>query len=155
MVEDAAQARRTQAASRGRVARVQEWLVRARSDGHERHTLALIVKSTLAAAVSWWVAHDVMGARSPSFAPFSAVLIMQVTVYRSLLQALRYVGAVAVGVALQGVLGLMAGPHLLTFVLVALVALMSGTSGIPVGTMPASPVPTATSWPLSPASPSC
>ncbi|MET9762679.1 aromatic acid exporter family protein [Streptomyces sp. NPDC006372] len=126
MAEAAAGAQRSQAASQGRLARVRQWLERAGSDGHERHTLALIGKSTLAAAVSWVIAHDVMAAQSPAFAPFSAVLIMQVTVYQSLVQALRYVGAVAVGVGLQGVLGLLAGPHLLTFVLVTLAALAIG-----------------------------
>lgn len=126
MAEAVAGAQRIQAASQGRLARVRRWFGRAGSDGHERHTLALIGKSTLAAAVSWVIARDVMAAQSPAFAPFSAVLIMQVTVYQSLVQALRYVGAVAVGVGLQGVLGLLAGPHLLTFVLVTLAALAIG-----------------------------
>lgn len=126
MTEGAAGTQRTQPAAQGWAARVGQWFRRAGSDGHERHILTLIAKSTLAATVAWVLAHDVMAAKSPAFAPFSAVLIMQVTVYQSLLQALRYVGAVAVGVALQGVLGLLAGPHLLTFVLVALVALAIG-----------------------------
>ncbi|MFC9502940.1 aromatic acid exporter family protein [Streptomyces sp. NPDC057002] len=126
MTEAAAGAPRPQAASPGRPARVRQWFGRAGSDGHERHTLALIGKSTLAAAVSWVIARDVMAAQSPAFAPFSAVLIMQVTVYQSLVQALRYVGAVAVGVGLQGVLGLLAGPHLLTFALMTLAALAIG-----------------------------
>lgn len=125
--ETAQQPQRTEAASQGRVARAQQWLRRARgSDGHERHTLALIGKSTLAALLSWWMAHDVMAAQSPAFAPFSAVLIMQVTVYRSLLQALRYVLAVSLGVALQMGIGFVAGPGLLTFGLVALAALAIG-----------------------------
>ncbi|MGX1564751.1 FUSC family protein [Streptomyces sp. NPDC055506] len=126
MSEAAAGAPRPQAASPGRTARVRQWFGRAGSDGHERHTLALIGKSTLAATIAWVIARDVMAAQSPAFAPFSAVLIMQVTVYQSLVQALRYVGAVAVGVGLQGVLGLLAGPHLLTFVLVTLAALAIG-----------------------------
>ncbi|MFC9682409.1 aromatic acid exporter family protein [Streptomyces sp. NPDC056948] len=126
MGEVAAGAQRLQAASQSRLDRVRRWFGRAASDGHERHTLALIGKSTLAAAVSWVIARDVMAAQSPAFAPFSAVLIMQVTVYQSLVQALRYVGAVVVGVGLQGVLGLLAGPHLLTFVLVTLAALAIG-----------------------------
>ncbi|MGR4849179.1 FUSC family protein [Streptomyces sp. LARHCF252] len=126
MAEAVAGAQRIRAAPQGRLARVRQWFGRAGSDGHERHTLALIGKSTLAAAVSWVIAQDVMAAQSPAFAPFSAVLIMQVTVYQSVVQAVRYVGAVAVGVGLQGVLGLLAGPHLLTFVLVTLAALAIG-----------------------------
>lgn len=127
MTQAAASPPRTRVAAQGWSARVGQWLRRAaRSDGHERHTLALIGKSTLAAGISWVIAHDLMQATSPAFAPFSAVLIMQVTVYRSVTQALRYVGAVSVGVALQAALGLLAGPDLLTFVLMALFALTIG-----------------------------
>lgn len=43
-----------------------------------------------------------------------------------MLQALRYVGAVVLGVGLQGLLGALAGPGLFTFVLVALAALAIG-----------------------------
>lgn len=118
---------RSQSASQGRAARAAQWFRRAaESDGHERHALALIVKSTLAATASWFVSHDLMAAQSPAFAPFSALLIMQVTVYQSLLQSLRYVGAVAAGVLLQGALGFVVGPTLLAFALVALVALVIG-----------------------------
>lgn len=114
-------------ASLGGAARARQWLRRAvGADSHERHTVVLIAKSTMAAVASWVIAHDLMGARSPAFAPFSAVLIMQVTVYQSMLQTLRYVGAVSAGVALQGVFGYLAGPDLLTFALVGLIALSIG-----------------------------
>ncbi|HWM40084.1 MAG TPA: aromatic acid exporter family protein [Streptomyces sp.] len=114
-------------ASLGRGARVEQWVRRAvGADGHERHTVLLICKSTLAALLSWVIAYNVLKAQSPAFAPFSAVLIMQVTVYQSVLQALRYMGAVSAGVALQGVVGYMAGPGLLTFAVVALAALCIG-----------------------------
>ncbi|MGX9225408.1 FUSC family protein [Streptomyces albus] len=121
----AGQDRRAQ--SQGRAARMRQWLTRAKgSAGYERHTLELIGKSALAATVAWFVAHDLMAARSPAFAPFSAVLMMQVTVYRSLLQSLRYLGAVVAGVAIQAALGFLAGPDLLTFALVALIAMVIG-----------------------------
>ena len=96
------------------------------ADGHERHTVLLICKSTLAAVFAWLIAYNVMKVQSPAFAPFSAVLIMQVTVYQSVLQALRYVGAVSAGVALQGVVGYMAGPDLMTFAVVAFAAVCIG-----------------------------
>ncbi|OON82812.1 aromatic acid exporter family protein [Streptomyces tsukubensis] len=127
MTQSAAAPHRTRAAEQGRAARAAQWFRRAASsDGHERHTLELIGKSTLAAAVAWVISYDVLNATSPAFAPFSAVLIMQVTVYQSVAQALRYVGAVTVGVAVQAALGLLAGPDLLSFVLVALAALAIG-----------------------------
>ncbi|MFG2193889.1 aromatic acid exporter family protein [Streptomyces sp. NPDC048639] len=108
-------------------ARAREWVSRAAgAEGHERHTLLLIAKSTLAATLAWVVSYDVLDAGSPAFAPFSAVLIMHVTVYQSLVQALRYVAAVALGVAVQAASGLLGGPDLATFVLVTLIALALG-----------------------------
>lgn len=118
--------RRTEVARQDFLSRVRQWVGRAGADSHERHTLALIGKSALAATIAWVVAHDWMQAQSPAFAPFSAVLIMQVTVYQSVVQSLRYVGAVAAGVALQLLLGHLAGPGLVTFVLVALAAMLIG-----------------------------
>ncbi|MFJ5798526.1 FUSC family protein [Streptomyces decoyicus] len=111
----------------GRLARVAQWWRRAwGSEGHERHTALLIGKGTVAATLAWVLSHNVLHAQSPAFAPFSAVLIMQVTVYQSLLQSTRYVGAVAAGMAVQAALGFLGGPDLLTFALVALVALTVG-----------------------------
>ncbi|GAA2340783.1 hypothetical protein Scani_15540 [Streptomyces caniferus] len=119
--------RREVPARQGRVHRMRQWWRRAwGAAGHERDTLLLIGKSALAATVAWVISYDLLQAQSPAFAPFSAVLIMQVTVYRSLLQSLRYVGAVVSGVAVQAALGFLVGPDLLTFVLVALVALVIG-----------------------------
>lgn len=111
----------------GRFALMARWWRRALAyDGDERDTLRIIGKSTLAATLAWLVSYVALDARSPAFAPFSAVLIMQVTVYRSVVQSLRYVGAVVAGVAVQAALGFLAGPDLLTFVLVAVIALAIG-----------------------------
>ncbi|QWF77797.1 FUSC family protein [Amycolatopsis sp. CA-230715] len=113
--------------SQGRFARIVRWFRRAGgADSYERYTLALVCKSALAATVSWVVSYDLIDAQSPAFAPFSAVLIMQVTVYQSLVQTLRFVGAVCAGVALQAALGFLFGPTLLTFALVALIAMTIG-----------------------------
>ncbi|MFJ8749166.1 aromatic acid exporter family protein [Streptomyces sp. NPDC102441] len=111
----------------GRIAELAQWWRRALAySGDERDTLLVIGKSALAATLAWVIAYDVLDSHSPAFAPFSAVLIMQVTVYRSVLQSLRYVGAVVVGVLVQAALGFLAGPDLLTFVIVALIALTIG-----------------------------
>ncbi|MEU7375307.1 aromatic acid exporter family protein [Streptomyces albidoflavus] len=105
--------------------RVADWSRRLRRpESGARRSLLLILKSALAATVSWFISYELMNATSPAFAPFSAVLMVQVTVYQSVVQSLRYVGAVAAGVAVQAVLGLSAGPDLVTFALVALVALV-------------------------------
>lgn len=95
-----------------------------RPESTARRSLLLVLKCALAATVSWFISYELMNATSPAFAPFSAVLMVQVTVYQSVVQSLRYVGAVAAGVAVQAVLGLSAGPDLVTFALVALVALV-------------------------------
>ncbi len=125
-------------ATRGKGERVADWGRRLRRpESSARRSLLLILKSALAATVSWFVSYELMNATSPAFAPFSAVLMVQVTVYQSVVQSLRYVGAVAAGVAVQAVLGLSAGPDLVTFALVALVALVhqplaaAGRPGLP------------------------
>ncbi|MGW2466864.1 FUSC family protein [Streptomyces bauhiniae] len=103
------------------------WVKRAWSTpGHERNTALLVGKSALAATLAWWIAYDLLNAASPAFAPFSAVLIMNATVYKSVWQALRYTAAVTVGVAVQAAIGFLAGPDLFAFVLVAVIALCIG-----------------------------
>ncbi|MFX4292874.1 FUSC family protein [Streptomyces bohaiensis] len=110
-----------------RAVRTADWFGRAvRSSGTERDTALLVVKSTLAATGAWWVAEHVIGAESPAFAPFSAVLTMNVTIHRSLWQAARYTGAVIAGVLLQAAVVLLTGPSLLAFAVVALLALTIG-----------------------------
>ncbi|MGA4838156.1 FUSC family protein [Streptomyces sp. G45] len=110
-----------------RVRRAAQWWRRAVTrSGHERHAALLTGKSALAATLAWFVADHVLHTRSPAFAPFSAVLVMQTTVYQSVLHALRYAGAVVVGVAVQAALCLVLGPGLVAFALVALVALGIG-----------------------------
>lgn len=95
-------ARRRRPALPGRMARVRQWWGRALgSECHERTTVLLIAKGTLAATIAWVISYHLLHAQSPAFAPSSAVLIMQVTVYQSLLQSSRYVGAVVAGVAVQ------------------------------------------------------
>ncbi|MFD4035265.1 aromatic acid exporter family protein [Streptomyces sp. NPDC058637] len=111
----------------GRLTEPARWWRRAFScSGDERDTLLVIGKSALAATLAWVIAYDVLDSHAPAFAPFSAVLIMQVSVYRSVLQSLRYVGAVVAGVLVQAALGFLAGPDVLTFVFVALIALAIG-----------------------------
>lgn len=118
---------RDRAGADGAVARARAWVSRAvGSDGHERHTALSIGKSALAASLAWFVAQHLIQASSPAFAPFTAVLMMQVTVYQSVVQSLRYVGAVALGITVQAVLGFAAGPDMLTFVVVTLIALVIG-----------------------------
>ncbi|MFD0774034.1 aromatic acid exporter family protein [Streptomonospora algeriensis] len=105
---------------------MQQWLRRARSEGYERSTLLLIVKSTLAATLAWLISYNLLKAPAPAFAPFSAMLMIQVTIYQSIAQSLRYVAAVGAGVAVQGLIGFFAGVDVLAFATVTLVALTLG-----------------------------
>lgn len=103
--------------------RIREWTKAVRQAGPERENAQLVVKSVLAASVSWYLAMHVFGSASPTFAPFSALLMMQPTIAQSLDQTLRYIGAVLAGVVLVGVTGLPWGPSPLIFGLMLLMAL--------------------------------
>ncbi|MBE3001015.1 hypothetical protein IDM40_20285 [Nocardiopsis sp. HNM0947] len=110
-----------------RTSSARAWLVRARRSGsHEFNTVLGVLKGALAASVSWYIAQELIGAQMPAFAPFTAVLMMQVTVYRSAVQSLRYIGAVLLGVGVQAFLAFTAGPDVLTFAVVALITLTIG-----------------------------
>lgn len=127
MAEASAPSQWSLTALQGFAARPARWLHRARNpNSHERQTLTVIGKCVLVATVSWFISYELMRARTPAFAPFSAVLIVQITAYQSVLQALRYVGAVSVGVSVQGLVGALLGPNLLSFVLVAVAAVAIG-----------------------------
>ncbi|MBK1783684.1 FUSC family protein [Prauserella cavernicola] len=118
---------RTEVAQQGRPARVRQWTTRALgTDGHERHLVAFVLKSTIAATAAWAVSYYALDAESAAFAPFSAVLMLQVTVYQSVWHSLRYVAAVAAGVAVQLVFGFVLGAGLATFALVAVTAAVIG-----------------------------
>lgn len=107
--------------------RVRDWWSRARQfEGHERQTITMIGKSALAATAAWYVANDVLATEAPAFAPFSAILVMQMTVYRSGLHALRFVGAVCAGVGIQFGLAWLIGPNVGAFAAVAVVAVAIG-----------------------------
>jgi Aromatic acid exporter family member 1 len=94
--------------------------------GPERDTILLIVKSALAATIAWVLADVVLAAPSATFAPFSALLMVQVTISQSLDQALRYAGAVVAGVVLTAALSLVLGPTIPTFAILMLAGLTIG-----------------------------
>lgn len=95
-------------------------------DGPEREATLIVVKSALAATLAWYFAEYMIGAQFPAFAPFAAVLMLQVTVYQSVLQSTRFILAIVLGVSLQGVVGLVLAPAVWTFAIVTLLALMLG-----------------------------
>src|SRR5690625_1344241 len=86
----------------------------------------MILKGTLAATIAWIVADVVISAQSPAFAPFTAVVMVQISVRESVLRSLRFAVAAIAGVSLQGLLTFWLEPHAFTFAAVALVALVLG-----------------------------
>ncbi|MFC4561346.1 aromatic acid exporter family protein [Nocardiopsis mangrovi] len=99
--------------------------MRGRRSG-ERQTVSAVVKGAIAATAAWAVAAGVLDATAPAFAPFSALLMLQITIYRSVVQSVYYMLAVSAGVAVQGLLAFAAGPDLLTFAVVAVLTLVIG-----------------------------
>ncbi|WP_306367803.1 aromatic acid exporter family protein [Nocardiopsis sp. CC223A] len=92
----------------------------------ERDTALVILKAALAATLAWLVSFGLIKATTPAFAPFAALMMIETTLYRSLLRSLRMLGAVLLGIALTTVLAILAGPGYAVFALAALAALLIG-----------------------------
>jgi len=90
-----------------------------------RDSILLLFKGVVAATAAWIIANDLLGVPSPTFAPFSALLMVQATISGSLRDAVRFAGAMVSGVLLAGLMvpllgtstGTFAGIVLLTSVL--------------------------------------
>ncbi|WP_016906290.1 FUSC family protein [Streptomyces xiaopingdaonensis] len=112
---------------RERAARLGDRLQRVRNRaGPERETLLLLVKSAIAGIVAWALAQYVVGSPQPTYAPFTALLVVQSSAYRTIWQSVQYVGALLLGVFAAGAAQPLLGPNLLTFSLMLLVALVIG-----------------------------
>ncbi|MGW3517898.1 FUSC family protein [Streptomyces hydrogenans] len=115
--------RRLREAGAGRT----EYLRRAlRGAGSERDALLLGAKSVVAAMVAWVLARYFLPLTVATFAPFTALVALQATVYRSLRECVQYLLAMAAGAALAASLAAAAGIHGWTFGLLTLLALRVG-----------------------------
>ncbi|MFI9647655.1 aromatic acid exporter family protein [Streptomyces sp. NPDC052040] len=92
--------------------------------GPERDDLVLLIKATAAATAAWYLARWLLPRTVLSFAPLTALLVSQATLYRSLRHGAQYVAALVVGVGLAAGLASWAGVHGWTFVLLALAGLV-------------------------------
>ncbi|MFE3458141.1 aromatic acid exporter family protein [Nocardiopsis aegyptia] len=101
-----------------------------RGRGRERERVVLILRSVIASTLAWAVAALAMDSSQVAFAPFSALLVVRPSVYRSVLDSSRYVAAVFLGVLAAGAAGLTVGVHLWAFALVVLVALVVGQASL-------------------------
>lgn len=110
---------------RGRFGRLVGALVRARRyAGSERETAFLLAKSLGAGVLAWIIASVVLHALEAVFAPFSALMVVQATIYRSLYDTARYIGAVLAGVIIAGAIGPVLGRHALSFAITLTLALL-------------------------------
>lgn len=95
--------------------------------GYERETSVLILKSALAATLALAVGMPLDPSGSfVGFAPFSALLIVQPSVYGAVQQSWRYVAAVVAGALFAGAGGLTVGLETWSFALAVLAALVLG-----------------------------
>ncbi|WP_251054966.1 aromatic acid exporter family protein [Streptomyces sp. ISL-66] len=97
-----------------------------RSSGGERDDLLLIAKSVVAAMAAWMLAHHVLPPAVVTFAPFTALVVLQTTLYRSVRDCAQYLLAMAAGAVLAATLAATAGLHSWTFGLLTLIALALG-----------------------------
>ncbi|THA76177.1 aromatic acid exporter family protein [Streptomyces sp. A0592] len=97
-----------------------------RASGSERDDLVLVVKTVAAATIAWVLARHLLPPTVSTFAPFTALVALQATVYRSLRDCAQYLAAMAVGAALAALLAAVAGIHGWSFALLTLVALAVG-----------------------------
>ncbi|MFG2749476.1 FUSC family protein [Streptomyces xanthophaeus] len=98
----------------------------ARGAGAERDEVLLGAKTVIAAMAAWVLARYLLPPSVSTFAPFTALVALQATVYRSVRDCLQYVLAMAAGAALAASLAALAGVHGWTFGILTLVALCVG-----------------------------
>ena len=82
-----------------------------RRSGEERDDLLLVLKSAGAAVAAWLICTAALPATVWTYAPFTSLLALQATVYRSVSHAWRYMGAMVAGVLLAAFFGITAGIH--------------------------------------------
>ncbi|MFE1347922.1 aromatic acid exporter family protein [Streptomyces sp. NPDC058757] len=116
---------RVRAAAAGKIAYLRR---AARGSGSERDDLVLGAKSVVAAMAAWVIARYLLPPTVSTFAPFTALVALQATVYRSVRDCVQYLLAMAVGAALAACLAATAGIHGWTFGLLTLIALCLGRS---------------------------
>ncbi|OKI41746.1 hypothetical protein A6A28_24450 [Streptomyces sp. CB03578] len=93
-----------------------DYVLRAvRGPGSERDDLSLGAKSVAAAMAAWVIARYLLPPTVSTFAPLTALVALQATVYRSVRDCVQYLVAMAAGAALAASLAAVAGIHGWTF----------------------------------------
>jgi hypothetical protein len=84
-----------------------------------------ILKCVLAATAAWWFATAVMSSEMPFLAPWTALLTVHATVYRSFARGVQTTVSSGLGVLLSYLIGAFLGVELWTFALALLVGLVA------------------------------
>jgi len=90
--------------------------------------LLQIAKTALAGGLAWWVAIDVFHLDQPFLAPWSAVLVVHATLYRTFSRGAQQVAATFAGVFLAWGAGLLLGIDPLAMTVTLLLAFLLGQS---------------------------
>ncbi|MCD1285790.1 MULTISPECIES: aromatic acid exporter family protein [unclassified Brevibacterium] len=83
-----------------------------------------IVKTVIAATAAWWLSITILDSAMPFLAPWTALLTVHATVYRSLSRGAQSTVASAIGVGLSFLIGSFLGVSLWTFALALFVGLI-------------------------------
>lgn len=86
--------------------------------------LVQIAKAVVAASLAWWLAISVLESAQPFLAPWTALLTVHATVFRSLSRGAQTLVASALGVLISFVIGSFLGVHLWTFALALLLGML-------------------------------
>lgn len=99
-----------------------------------------ILKCVVATTAAWWLSVSVLDSELPFLAPWTALLTVHATVYRSLARGVQTTVASGLGVGLSFLIGAYLGVNLLTFALAILVGLTAsrlrwiGAEGVAIAT---------------------
>lgn len=87
--------------------------------------LLQILKSVLAATAAWWFANSVLHSEMPFLAPWTALLTVHATVYRSFARGVQATVSSGLGVLLSFAIGALLGVQLWTFALALLIGMVA------------------------------
>ncbi|GAA1486656.1 FUSC family protein [Brachybacterium fresconis] len=91
---------------------------------HVATDLLQILKAVVAATAAWWLVLYVLDSQMPFLAPWTALLTVQSTVFRSLSRGLQTLVASGLGILVSFLIGSLLGVHLWTFALALLVGMI-------------------------------
>lgn len=95
-----------------------------RGPGDARDGMLLLLKGAAAATAAWCLSSWLLPSNVTAFAPFTALLALQSTVYRSLWDSAQYLGAMAIGTAVAAGFGSTAGVHVWSLLVLVFTALL-------------------------------